>query len=102
MLTVAIRESGRPKGFAYVTFASVEDAKSAFNALNGSELDGRPVRLDFAKPRENSGGGGGRGGRGGFGGRGGRGGGRGGRGGGRGGSGANRGGGGFQGKKITF
>jgi nucleolin len=86
-----------------VTFNSVEDAKSAFNALNGSDLAGRPVRLDFAKPRDSNGGG--RGGRGGFGGgRGGaRGRGGGGRGGGRGGfGGGNRGGSGFQGKKITF
>ncbi|KAL2017560.1 hypothetical protein VTK56DRAFT_1994 [Thermocarpiscus australiensis] len=99
------QESGRPKGFAYVTFSSVEDAKTAFTSLNGANLDGRPVRLDFAKPRDSSGAGGGRGGgRGGFGGRGGGRGGRGGnRGGGRGGfGGGNRGGGGFQGKKITF
>lgn len=81
-----------------MTFFSVEDAKKAFETLNGSDLDGRPVRLDFAKPRDSNGGGGrggARGGRGGARGRGG--GGRGGRGGS---SGASRGG--FQGKKITF
>ena len=85
-----LRESGRPKGFAYVTFSSIEDAKSAFDSLNGGDLDGRPVRLDYAKPRDNNGGGGfggGRGGgRGGFGGRG----------GGRGGGSS------FQGKRTTF
>jgi len=84
-----------------VTFNSVEDAKTAFNQLNGSNLDGRPVRLDFAKPRDSNGGGNGfRGGRGG-----GRGGARGGRGGGgRGGArGGNKSAGtAFQGKKITF
>lgn len=81
MTNNSIRESGRPKGFAYVTFSSIDDAKSAFDSLNGGDLDGRPVRLDYAKPRDNNGGGGG--GRGGFGG-------------GRGG------GGGFQGKRTTF
>lgn len=113
-------EDGMPKGFGYVGFSSVEEAQSAFNDLQGVELGGRSVRLDFAAPRDNNGGGrggfsggrggGGRGGpRGGFGGRGGaRGGSRGGfggRGGARGGRGGttNRGGfGDFQGKKIAF
>ncbi|KAH8675676.1 hypothetical protein BX600DRAFT_432239 [Xylariales sp. PMI_506] len=119
-------ESGNRKGFGYVTFNSVDDAKTAFNTMNGSYIgegrSARAVRLDFAAqrpPREGGGGGGfggrgggrggfgGRGGgRGGFGGRGGGGGGfggrgGGGRGGGRGGFGG-RGGGGFQGKKISF
>lgn len=110
-------DSGRPKGFGYVQFSSVDEARQALNALHGSEIDGRPVRLDFSTPRQNTGDsprgggrGGGRGGRGGFD-RGGRGGGRGrggfdrggrGGGGGRGGS-TNRGGfGDFAGKKITF
>ena len=112
------RETGNPKGFGYVTFSSVDDAKAAFDAMVGAEISGRPVRLDYATPRPDrgEGGGRGRGGRGGFNdrGRGGRGGGRGGRGGfgdrggrggargGRGGS-TNRGGfGDFQGKKQTF
>lgn len=105
--------SGQPKGFAYVQFNSVEDATTAFTAMVGSSIAGRPIRMDYAssKPRNAEGGGrgGGRGrGRGGFD-RGGRGGGRGrggsdrgGRGGGRGGS-TNRGGfGDFKGKKMTF
>ena len=113
------KDTGDFKGFGYVSFHSVEDAKAAFEALNGGFIDNRPIRLDYSQPRpERTGGfGGGRGG-GGFGGRGGgfgggRGGGgggfggrggRGGRGGGRGGFGSPRGGGGggFQGKKITF
>lgn len=110
------QESGRPKGFGYIQFSSNEEAKEALNALQGTELGGRPLRLDFSTPRPagdgNRGGRGGRGGgRGGnFGGRGGRGdrGGRGGFGGrgGRGGTGANstnRGGfGDFSGRKTTF
>ncbi|KAJ3379506.1 hypothetical protein HDU84_006609 [Entophlyctis sp. JEL0112] len=92
------RESGNPKGnrnrFGYVTFASVEAAKSALEALNGFEYLNRSLRLDFSVPRTQSDGGRGgfRGGRGGFGGDRGRGGfggrGRGGRGG-RGGWGGN-------------
>lgn len=106
-------DSGRPKGFGYVQFSSVDEARSALGALQGADVGGRPVRLDFSTPRQNSGGSGfgggfgGRGGRGGGRGRGGpRGGSRGGpRGGGRGGRGGstNRGGfGDFSGKKITF
>lgn len=77
------RETGAPKGFAYVQFETVESATAALNAWKGQELDGRALRLDFAPPRdENRSGGGDRGGRGGS--RGGFGGDRGGRGGGRG------------------
>lgn len=68
-------ESGRPKGFGYVQYGSVDEARTAFNDLHGEEINGRPMRLDFSLPKPNNGGGGGRGGRGG------RGGGRGGRGG---------------------
>ncbi|KAF9945088.1 hypothetical protein BGZ65_011193 [Modicella reniformis] len=105
------RETGKPKGFGYVQFSSIDEAKAAI-AWNGSELAGRPCRLDYAgkKPERSEGGGGGGGARGGA--RGGRGGGRGGaRGGGgrggprggRGGGSTNRGGfGAFQGTKVTF
>jgi nucleolin len=91
------RESGRPKGFAYVEFSVLEAAKTAHEQLQGYELDGRNLRLDFSQPRDNAGGGGGRGGRGGFGDRG-----RGGfgdRGRGRGGFGGDRGRGGFGGDR---
>ena len=74
--------------FGYVEFDSVETAQSAMASMDGQELDGRYLRLDFAEPRGSTpGSGGGRGGfRGGRGGDrgGGRGGFRGGRGGGRG------------------
>lgn len=97
-------ESGRPKGFGYVQYSSVDEARQAFNDLNGAELNGRPVRLDFSSPRPAGGAprGGGRGGRGG--GRGGRGG-FGGRGGGGGGGGFNKGRGSipeYKGTKVTF
>jgi nucleolin len=124
------RETGALKGFGYVTYASAEEAKTAMDAMQGADLAGRSLRLDFSQPRPNNGDspgrggrGGGRGGfgdrggrggrgsfggrgggRGGFGDRGGRGGGRGGFGDrGRGGRGGSRGGfGDFSGKKTTF
>lgn len=87
------KASGRSKGFGFV---EMEDsaATSAISALNGSEIDGRALRVSEARPREEGMGGGGGGGRGGFGGggRGGHGGGRGGFGGGRGGRDGGRGG----------
>ncbi|KAI8917427.1 hypothetical protein BC831DRAFT_484968 [Entophlyctis helioformis] len=107
------RETGEFKGFGYIEFESPENATAALESLNGSELGGRNLRIDYAGQRDNSGGGaggrggfggrGGRGGAGGFGGRGGRGGGggfggRGGRGGGGFGGRGGRGGGGFGGR----
>lgn len=76
--------SGRPRGFAFVTMESKEGAEAAIKAMNGTEVDGRALTVNEARPREErpprSGGGGGYGGGGG-----GRGGDRGGRGGGGGG-----------------
>lgn len=72
------RESGESRGFGFVDFHSNEQAKKAFDTMNGQFVDGRSITLDFAEERGSSGGGGGdRGGRGGGrggGGRGGRGG----------------------------
>ena len=70
------RETGRPRGFAFVTMGSDADAKAAIAALDGKDLDGRALRVNEAqdKPRTGGGGGGGGGGYGG-GSRGGRGGG---------------------------
>ncbi len=81
--------SGRPRGFAFVTMATDEDAQKAIEALNGYDFKGRKLTVNVARPREERppGGGGGRsfGGGGGGGDRGPRGGGGGGGGGGRGG-----------------
>ncbi|QDU70387.1 RNA recognition motif domain-containing protein [Mucisphaera calidilacus] len=81
------RETGRPRGFAFVTMDNDEEAREAIEKLNGTEFDGRTLTVNEAKPRADrpDGGGGGRGGYGG--GRGGGGGGRGGYGGGGGGGG---------------
>ena len=56
--------SGRPRGFAFVTMSSAEEAQKAIDALNGAQLDGRALTVNVARPREErSGGGGGGGGR---------------------------------------
>src|SRR5580692_6581902 len=83
------RETGRPRGFAFVEMS--DGGPQAIEALNGTQLDGRNLTVNEAKPREDRGGGGG--GRGGYGGGGGGGGGGyGGGGGGRGGYGGGGGG----------
>ncbi len=75
------RETGRPKGFAFITFATQQSAEKALEQ-NGRDLGGRPLKVNMAMERDSRGGGGGGGGRsggggGGFGGGGGGGGGRG-------------------------
>jgi nucleolin len=61
------RESGKPKGYGYIEFGAVESAQKAITAMNGKDLDGRQIRLDFTQPRDTSDAGRGRGrGRGGF------------------------------------
>ncbi len=67
---VTDRETGRSRGFGFVTFETEDAAKAAIDKLNGSELDGRTIRVDLAQSggdRRGGGGGGGgpRGGRGG-------------------------------------
>lgn len=46
------RESGRSKGFGFVEMSSEEEAKKAIDELNGKELDGRPIVVNEARPRE--------------------------------------------------
>lgn len=56
------RETGRPRGFGFVTMSSAEEAAKAVEALNGKDLDGRALTVNVARPREErpAGGGGGR------------------------------------------
>jgi RNA recognition motif-containing protein len=82
---VTDRDTGRPRGFAFVTMPNDAEGKAAVEGTNGKELDGRTLNVDEAKPKPAGGGRGGFGGGGGGGGRGGFGGGRGGDRGGRGG-----------------
>lgn len=61
------RDTGRSRGFGFVTFASADDAQAAVSAMDGQQLDGRTIAVNLAREREGGGGGGGRGGdRGGF------------------------------------
>ena len=63
------RETGRSRGFGFVEMSTKEEAQAAITALDGKEFDGRSLKVNEAKPRENrSAGGGGGGGYGGGGG----------------------------------
>ncbi|OPL19286.1 MAG: RNA-binding protein [Candidatus Aegiribacteria sp. MLS_C] len=48
---VAERDSGRSRGFGFVTFQTEEAARAAKNGMDGQELDGRQVRVDFANDK---------------------------------------------------
>ena len=48
------RERGRSKGFGFVEMMSAEDAQNAIQRLNNQSLDGRPIRIDLAKPKDSS------------------------------------------------
>jgi hypothetical protein len=45
------RETGRSRGFGFVEMATTEEAERAISSLNGSQLDGRMIRVDKATPR---------------------------------------------------
>ena len=65
------RETNRSKGFGFVEMEDADAGRAAIEALNDSDVEGRPLRVNEARPREERGGGGGggyRGGRGGGGG----------------------------------
>jgi len=64
------RDTGRPRGFAFVEMTTDAEAAQAIETLNGREIQGRPINVSEARERAPRGGGGG----GGFGGGGGRGG----------------------------
>jgi RNA recognition motif-containing protein len=84
-LVIEDRETNRSRGFGFVEFASAEDGNKAIEMFHGTELNGRTLTVNEARPREDrgdrprgggyGGGGGRRGGGGGYGGGGGRGGG---------------------------
>ena len=54
------RETGRPRGFAFVTMNNDSEARAAIEGVNGREIDGRTVTVNEARPKaERSGGRGG-------------------------------------------
>jgi len=61
-VVISDRDTGRSRGFGFVTFEDDEAADKAIAALNGTELDGRAIRVDVAQAKQRSGGGGGGGG----------------------------------------
>ena len=56
---VTDRETGQPRGFAFVDFATEKDAQAAIAAMNGAQLGGRSLTVNEAREREQRGGGGG-------------------------------------------
>ena len=54
------RDSGRPRGFAFVTMSNDAEAEAAIEATNGNDLDGRTLNVSQARERSGGGGGGGR------------------------------------------
>src|SRR5882757_7979982 len=53
------RETGRPRGFGFITMGSADEAQKAIEAMNGRDMDGRALTVNVAKPREERTGGGG-------------------------------------------
>lgn len=50
------RDTGRPRGFGFVTMPNADEANAAIQALNATELDGRPLNVNEARPRRDAGG----------------------------------------------
>src|SRR5688572_11912854 len=46
------RMTGRPRGFAFVTMSTPEEAQKAIDELHGKEFDGRALTVNVARPRE--------------------------------------------------
>ncbi len=56
------RATGRPRGFAFVTMSTPEEAQKAIEGMHGKQIDGRALTVNVARPRETRVGGGGGGG----------------------------------------
>jgi cold-inducible RNA-binding protein len=52
------RDTGRSRGFGFVTFATETEAQAAINGLNEQDLDGRRIKVNLANARGGGGGGG--------------------------------------------
>ena len=49
---ISDRESGRSKGFGFVEMSSEEEAQKAIEMFNGKDMDGRPLVVNIARPKE--------------------------------------------------
>lgn len=49
------RDSGRSKGFGFVEMSTPEEAQKAIEMFNGQEMDGRPLVVNIARPKEDRG-----------------------------------------------
>ena len=54
-IVLADRETGRSRGFGFVTFGTSGQAESAIEALDGVEIDGRALKVNVAQPRQDRG-----------------------------------------------
>lgn len=54
------RDTGRSKGFGFIEMASDAEAQAAIDSLNGTDYDGRPMKVNEARPQQKRSGGGGR------------------------------------------
>jgi len=63
---ISDRETGRSRGFGFVTFTEEGVTQNAISEMNGAELDGRPIVVNEARDQAPRGGGGGGGGGGGY------------------------------------
>jgi cold-inducible RNA-binding protein len=53
------RDTGRSRGFGFVEMSTKEEAQTAISSFDGKDVDGRNIKVNEAKPRENRSGGGG-------------------------------------------
>ncbi len=60
---VTDRDSGQPRGFAFIEMSNDEEGNNAISVINGQKLGGRALNVNEARPKSSSGGGGPRGGR---------------------------------------
>jgi len=52
---ISDRETGRPRGFAFVTMSGDDEGREAIEKLNGAEMDGRTITVNEARPRSTGG-----------------------------------------------
>lgn len=51
-IVIEERQTGRSKGFGFVTLSTEEEAQAAVNAMNGHEVEGRALVVNVARPKE--------------------------------------------------